>query len=81
MALRQAVTLTLAGGHHIQATTEATQCFVEVPIQALHRRDRFLAREQLAQVGAGFLAALVIGARWQLANAQGREGFLLALAP
>jgi len=61
--------LILPGCHHVEPAAEAAQGLVEVAIQRLHRRDGLLPREQLAQVGAGLLAALIVVAVGHLANA------------
>ena len=67
--------------NHIQSAGKPAQGLVEVAIEALHCRDRLLAGEQLAQVGAGLLAALVILGRGHLADPQRLEGLLLAQTP
>ena len=72
--------LLLAGGHHVEASRETTEGFVEIAIEGLHRRDGLGPGQQLTEVGAGFFAALVVVAIGHLAHPQGLEGLLLAHA-
>ena len=70
----------LARGHHVEPAREAAEGPIQVAIEAFHGRDRFGLGEQLAQVGAGLFAALVVAALGDLADPQGIKGLLLAEA-
>ena len=67
------VTFTLTGGDDVKATCDPTQGFVEVGIHVAQGFDGFLPGENLAEIGAGLFAALVVAALRQLTDSQGCE--------
>ena len=75
-----ALTFGFPGRDDVEASRQPPHRFVQIAIDGFHRSNRFLTAQQLTQVSAGLLAALVVGGIGHLADAQGREGLGLAHA-
>ena len=74
------MTFGFPGRDDVKTSRQPPHRLIKVAIDGFHRSNRFLTAQQLTQVSAGLLAALVVGSIGHLADAQGREGLGLAHA-